>query len=322
MTGRLEIEALPAALDGQRIDRVVALVASVSRSEASALLGAGRVAIDGEVVEKASTRVEAGSGLVVDVPPTERAVEPEPEVELTIVHADPDVLVLDKAAGLVVHPGSGVRSGTVVNGLLARYPELASVGPDERPGIVHRLDRGTSGLLMVARTEDALSSLSDQLRARTVDRRYRTVVEHHVEADRGVVDAPLGRSSRDATRRAVVADGRPARTHYEVVRRNAVEGEIGTDATPPVTELVCRLETGRTHQIRAHLAAIGHPVVGDERYGASTIATVASSGLQRPFLHAETLGFDHPRTGERLSFHAPLPPDLVAAGAALFPPPR
>jgi 23S rRNA pseudouridine1911/1915/1917 synthase len=193
--------------------------------------------------------------------------------------------------------------GTMVQGLLARYPELARL-PDEgageadRPGIVHRLDAGTSGLLVVARTPEAYHALVAQLAARTVERHYRALVLGIVEANAGEVDAPIGRSDRDPTQMAVATGGREARTRYEV--RARYHEPIDT------TELACKLETGRTHQIRVHLAAIGHPVVGDTRYGGERPAIPVG----RPFLHAERLSFVHPRTGEVLTFTSPLPADL------------
>jgi 23S rRNA pseudouridine1911/1915/1917 synthase len=197
-----------------------------------------------------------------------------------------------------VHPGAGNARGTMVAGLLARYPELAGVGEPERPGIVHRLDKGTSGLLVVARTQDAYESLVEQLSSRSVERRYLTLVWGCPEPATGVVDAPIGRSRRDPTRMTVSATGREARTRYEVRERFT---------EPIVASLVeCKLETGRTHQIRVHLAAIGRPVVGDPRYKGAR----ASFKTPRMFLHAHTLAFDHPATGERVSFTAPLPADL------------
>jgi len=225
-------------------------------------------------------------------------------------------VVVDKPAGLVVHPGAGRAAGTLVNGLLDRFPEMAAAPwPDPaRPGIVHRLDKGTSGLLMVARQPAALAPLVGQLAARTVERRYVTLVWGEVADDRGVIEAPLARSGSDPTRMAVRADGRPAVTSYEVAERRR-----------GVTLLRCTLQTGRTHQVRVHLAAIGHPIVGDDRYTAGTrrpgagspgpVARVLPPG--RPFLHAEVLGFDHPTTGERLRFTSELPADLRRA-LALF----
>jgi 23S rRNA pseudouridine1911/1915/1917 synthase len=297
-------EVLPAALDGQRVDRVVAIVADISRSQASEAISAQRVVVDGVPVAKPSERVAAGAVIAIELVQPERG--PRPELpELALVHTDDDVVVVDKPAGLVVHGGPAVREPTLVDGLVARFPGLASVGDPQRPGIVHRLDKGTSGLLMVARTEASLASLSDQLRRRTVERRYLALVVGDVEAQSGVVDAPLGRSPRDATRRAVVAGGKPARTGYEVLDR------LGP-AAARLTLLACRLETGRTHQIRAHLAAIGHPVLGDTTYGGGTTHRSAAVVAGRPFLHAESLGFDHPATGRRLRFSSGLPAELQA----------
>lgn len=294
-------EVVPAALDGQRVDRVVAMVTGVSRTEASELVRSGAVTVDGTVAIRGADRLAEGQQIVVQVPEPARPVAPapDPSVQVPVVHEDGAVLVVDKPAGLVVHPGAGHVSDTMVSGLLARYPELASVGDPARPGIVHRLDQGTSGLLMVARTQEAYESLVGQLQARSVERRYRTLVWGHPESPRGVVDAPIGRSPRNPTRMAVTTDGKPARTRYEVVQR--------FDEPTPTALVECRLETGRTHQIRVHLHAIGHPVVGDDRYDGIR----QSLPSPRPFLHAERLAFDHPTTGARLAFGSALPPDLV-----------
>jgi len=298
---------LPDALDGQRVDRVVALVAEVSRSAAADLLTTGRVLIDGAPAERASQKVAAGSRLVIRVAHTDRTLVAEPEVAVPVLHADDAVVVVDKPAGMVVHPGSGVHHGTLVHGLLARFPELVTVGPEDRPGIVHRLDKGTSGLLMVARTAAARESLAAQLQAHTVDREYLALVLGEVGSERGVIDAPLGRSQSNALRRAVVTSGRPARTSYEVAHRFPAVPD-----RPPLTLVRCRLETGRTHQIRAHLEAIGHPVVGDETYRGQHRRPALDPGPGRPFLHAGLLGFDHPVSGRRLRFASPLPSDLAA----------
>ena len=298
-------ETIPAVLAGERVDRVVALLTELPRSEVTALVADGRVLVDGRPVTTKSRRMAEGEELTVDLPDRVPVVlEPDAAVEVPVVHVDDDVIVVDKPPGLVVHPGAGNPTGTLVQGLLARYPELASVGEPDRPGIVHRLDAGTSGLLVVARTAEAYASLVAQLQARTVDRRYLALVVRHVEGPAGVVDAPIGRSGSDPTRMAVRADGREARTQYEV--------EARFDEPAPCTLVVCRLETGRTHQIRVHLAAIGHPVVGDPRYGSS-----GAVQAPRPFLHAFRLAFDHPATGERVAFSSPLPPDLEAVRASL-----
>lgn len=295
---RIISESIPEALRGERIDRVVAFVAEVSRREAVDLVSSGRVLIDGAPPEKPSIRVEAGAVVTIEVPESGPLLEADADVEFEVVYSDAEVVVIDKPAHLIVHPGSGVKAGTLANGLLARFPDIADVGDPERPGIVHRLDKGTSGLLMAARTDEAYESLVGQLAARTVSRVYRALAGGLIESESGLIDAPLGRSLRDATRRAVRADGRPARTRYEVIRRFPAS---------PATLVSCRLETGRTHQIRAHLAAIGHPVVGDERYGGQPLPE-----LSRPFLHAAQLGFVHPRSGEALSFDSALPADLEA----------
>ena len=278
------------------------MLTDVPRTEAAALVADGRVRLDGRVVAGKSRRVAEGEVLTVELPEAGVVgVEADPSVAVPVVFADADVIVVDKPPGLVVHPGHGNDTGTMVQGLLARFPELASVGELDRPGVVHRLDAGTSGLLVVARSAAAYEALVAQLQARSVDRRYLALVGGTVEAPAGVVDAPIGRSGHDPTRMAVRADGREARTAYEVRERFTEPA--------PATLLECKLETGRTHQIRVHLAAIGHPVLGDPRYGRSKVPA------PRPFLHAWRLAFDHPTTGERLSFEAPLPPDLEAVRA-------
>lgn len=294
-------EEVPAALDGERVDRVVALVLDCSRQEAAALLAAGEVQVGGKVVAKGSLRLHEGDVLEVASAPPEKDPRPvpDPDVPVAVVHEDPEVLVVDKPAGMVVHPGSGNDHRTLVHGLVARYPEVAEVGEPDRPGIVHRLDVGTSGLLAVARTPGAYESLTEQLGGRTVERRYDVLVWGHPDADAGLIDAPIGRSPRRRTSMAVSADGRDARTRYEVLHRYP---------SPEVALLSCTLETGRTHQIRVHLQAIGHPVVGDDRYRGARPALPAP----RPMLHAAHLGFEHPTTGERLAFDAPRPDDLVA----------
>ncbi|HEX8804199.1 MAG TPA: RluA family pseudouridine synthase [Acidimicrobiales bacterium] len=295
-------EVVPPALDGQRLDRVVALVTGCSRTEAAALVDEGAVALGGRPVTVRSHRVSEGDLLDVDAPAPTGPVElePDPSVPVPLVHEDPDLLVVDKPAGLVVHPGAGRDAGTLVHGLLARFPEIRHVGQPDRPGIVHRLDRGTSGLLLVARSDAAYEALVAALAARRVDRRYRALVWGRVDSPTGMVDAPVGRSARDRTRMAVTVGGKPARTRYEVVRT--------THEPVVVTELACKLETGRTHQIRVHLASIGHPVVGDARYGGDR----PSLPCPRPWLHAEHLALDHPVTGGPLAFDSPLPDDLAA----------
>lgn len=300
-------EEVPTALAGQRIDRVVAMLTGLSRTDAADLVRAGGVAVNGSVATRGADRLDAGAQLVIDVPHRAGPVLPagDRDVAVPVVFADEHVIVVDKPADLVVHPGAGHESGTLVAGLLAQFPEIAGVGDPARPGIVHRLDRGTSGLLAVARSPEAYESLVSQLANRTVERQYRTLVWGHPESPRGVVDAPIGRSAKHPTKMAVTSTGKQARTRYEV--------EANFTEPAATSLLLCRLETGRTHQIRVHLSAIGHAVVGDDRYhGARQSLPVA-----RPFLHAERLGFDHPVSGEHLTFDSALPDDLVAVLARI-----
>ncbi len=302
-------EEVPAALAGERVDRVVAFVAGVPRARADALLAAGAVSLDGSTVTARAQRVIAGQVLVVDVPDEAVALPvADTAITLEVVHEDPDLAIIDKPPGLVVHPGAGHETGTLVHGLVARFPEIAAVGQPMRPGIVHRLDQGTSGLLVVARTQRAYDALVGQLRDRTVERTYSALVWGHLEVARGVIDAPIGRSRRRRTAMAVAADGREARTRYEVV--------AAWRSPAPTTLLTCRLETGRTHQIRVHLAAIGHPVVGDDRYGGDRQGIEAG----RPMLHAAHLAFEHPVTGARVEATSPVPSDMAAVLASLSDP--
>jgi 23S rRNA pseudouridine1911/1915/1917 synthase len=301
-----EVVEVPAALAGERLDRVVAMVAGVSRAVAASLVGSGAVELGGKVERSVKVRVVEGAELRVELPADEsHGVEADATVAVAVVYADDDVVVIDKPAGLVVHPGAGNQTNTLVNGLLARFPEMADVGDPARPGIVHRLDKGTSGLLVVARSPAAYESLVEQLSARTVGRSYDTLVWGRPEPAVGVIDAPVGRSSRDRTRMTVSARGRDARTHYRVQT---------TYREPAVVSLVeCELETGRTHQVRVHLAAIHHPVVGDTQYRG------AREGIRapRPLLHARALAFRHPVTGERIELESPLPADFQAVLAGL-----
>lgn len=294
-------EELPAALDGERLDRVVALVADISRSVAASLVAAGAVRLDERVVDNGRHRVGGGQTIEIDdsAIAAPRGPEADAEVDFEVVYRDRDVLVIDKPPGLVVHPAAGNTTGTLVNGLLALDPAIADVGPLDRPGIVHRLDAGSSGLLVVARTQAALEALGAQFAAHTATRRYRALVWGHPAAPHGVIDAPIGRDRRDPLKMAVVADGRAARTAYQVTATFRRPEELAL--------LDCELETGRTHQIRVHLSSIGHPLVGDPQYGGRR----PTLGLERPFLHARELSFDHPTTRERLTFESALPRDLA-----------
>jgi 23S rRNA pseudouridine1911/1915/1917 synthase len=300
-------EEIPPALAGERLDRIVSLVTEASRSAAAALIAAGGAQVDGLVVTSGKIRLQLGQTIDVDETklPVAELPKADATVEFSVVYDDDEIVVVDKPAGLVIHPGAGNPDGTLVNGLLARYPELVDVGQPHRPGIVHRLDIGTSGLLVVARTDRAYHTLVSALSKHAVGRAYRTLVWGHLSNPYGVIEAPIGRDHRDPMRMAVVVDGKPARTRYQVVTEYR--------APAAVAALQCHLETGRTHQIRVHLAAIGHPVVGDANYGGTRSAIVAP----RPFLHAAQLSFAHPISGAPMSFSSPLPDELVAVEAQL-----
>ena len=296
---------VPGSLDSIRIDRVLSMLTGLSRSEANAIVASGAVALDDKIVLKSSTSVEEGQHLVAVLPPPESSeVLADPSVSVDILMDDPDFAVVNKAPGQVVHPGAGQRDGTLVAGLLALYPEMRRLSDEGlcdplRPGIVHRLDKGTSGVLIVAKTAAGFTNLSTQLAERLMERTYLGMVEGHVVEERGVVDAPIGRSTRTPTMMAVRSDGRPARTGYEVIAR--------IDKPHAMTLLRLQLDTGRTHQIRVHLATIGHPVVNDPRYGHRRDRRLPED---RFFLHSTTLAFAHPRTDEWITASVPLPDDL------------
>ena len=266
-----------------------------SRAKIQALIDDGRVRVDGASA-KASHRLRGGERIEIEIPPPPpQTLEPE-SIALAIVHEDDHVLVLDKPAGMVVHPGAGHPRGTLAAAVLAHAPAIAGVGGPRRPGIVHRLDKDTSGLLVLAKSPLAYESLTTQLAARTVRRVYLAVVHGRVGPPEGVVDKPIGRDPRDRTRMAVrpAGQGRRAVTRWRVLER-----------FPQFTLVEARLETGRTHQIRVHLASLGHPVAGDIVYGGRRrVLPVALDGLA---LHAATLGFVHPLGQERVEFSSPLP---------------
>ena len=292
---------------GARLDRWLAgRLGAVSRTRIQAAIEMGSVLVDGRPA-RAARRLKAGERVEASVPPpAPEVLEPE-RVPLVIVHEDSDLLVVDKPAGMVTHPGAGQPSGTLAAAALAHVPEMGGVGGPRRPGIVHRLDKGTSGLIVLARTQRAYDALVGQLARRQVTRRYLCVVHGAVTRDEGTVDLPIGRDPRSRVKMAVARQGRGKRavTHYRVLER--LRG---------FSCLECRLETGRTHQIRVHLAALGHPVVGDETYGARRRPAPAGgppgldeavAALDGVALHAAGLAFGHPATGERVEFAAPLP---------------
>lgn len=294
-------ETVPLALDGERIDRIVALIADISRADATRLIANGGASVDGAVVDSGKPRLSEGQTVEVDLDkiPVEEPPGPDASVILDIVHVDNDLIVLNKSAGLVVHPASRNGTGTVVNGILALFPEVAAVGQPARPGIVHRLDAGTTGMMVVARSQVAYDSLVDALSEHEVGREYVALAWGHFESPTATVDAPIGRHPRDPMKMAVVNNGKWARTHLQVLQE--------FDEPADISVVQCTLETGRTHQIRVHLAAVGHPVVGDSTYGGAKSALKAP----RPMLHARRLTLVHPTTGEELSWEAPLPTDMA-----------
>ena len=294
-------EVVPSALAGERIDRVVAMITGASRTRVTEWLEQGLVTLGGTLVTTRSRRVAVDDVIVIDVEPDlgPAPLIAEPDIDVPIVYVDDDVIVLDKPAGLVVHPGAGNATGTLVQAMLALYPELASIGEPGRPGVVHRLDKDTSGLMLMARSQDAYVELSSMLAAHEVERTYLTLVWGLPEAGSGLIDAPIGRSTREPTRMVVSAQGREARTRYTVLET--------FEEPEPCALVECRLETGRTHQIRVHMSAIGHAVVGDDRYRGARKAITTP----RIFLHSAALEFDHPvRLDERLEFVSGLPEDL------------
>jgi 23S rRNA pseudouridine1911/1915/1917 synthase len=297
---------VPSTLNAIRVDKVLSMLTGLSRSETHDILTSGGVSVDDKVVLKASASLFEGQHLVAVLPtPDSGSVEADPSVEVDVVFDDEDFAIVNKAPGQVVHPGAGQRHGTLVAGLLALYPQMQELSDEGlcdplRPGIVHRLDKGTSGVLVIAKTAEGYLNLTNQLAERVMERTYLGMVEGHVSEERGVVDAPIGRSTRTPTLMAVRADGRAARTGYEVLAR--------IDKPHAMTLLRLQLDTGRTHQIRVHLATIGHPVVNDPRYGHRRDKRLPE---ERFFLHSTTLAFAHPRTREWLTTSVPLPQDLA-----------
>ena len=291
-----------AAQHGERLDRVLAALApEFSRSHVQALLRSGHATVDGRAATSPAARVRVGQALALSlVPPAESRAFVAEDVPLRVVHEDDAVVVVDKPAGLVVHPAAGNWSGTLLNGVLARWPANARL---PRAGIVHRLDKDTSGLMVLARTAPAHAALVRALAAREVSRRYLAIAHGTAPAGPFTVDAPIGRDPVHRTRMAVVAGGRPARTHVDRVGTEAVDGRTAS-------ALVCALETGRTHQIRVHLASRGLPLVADRTYGGRP-----ALGLERQALHAARLAFRHPSDGSPVDLAAPPPPDFAAAWA-------
>ncbi len=300
---------------GQRLDVYLAArpELGLTRSHAQRLIREGLVRVDGEAVAKPGHRLRGGECLAVTLPAPEPAQARPEEIPLEVVYEDADIVVVNKPRGMVVHPAPGHARGTLVNALLAHCPDLAGINDVLRPGIVHRLDKDTTGLLVVAKGEAAYHSLARQLKERTMKREYLALV-HGQPPEEGVIAAPIGRHPRHRKRMAVVAEGRgrAATTRFRVVERFPAAGNL---AVPGVGRgggyalLAVRLETGRTHQIRVHVAHAGHPVAGDPVYGPRRNPL----GLPGQALHAARLTLRHPRTGAEMTFAAPLPPDFAAA---------
>jgi len=323
---------------GERLDRMLARhVAELSRSRLKALIEAGAVAVDGYTIRDPNHRVNSGAAIVVDLPPPEPAKPAAEPISLKVVYEDDDIIVIDKPPNLVVHPAAGHWTGTLVNALIAHCGDsLSGIGGERRPGIVHRLDKDTTGLMVVAKNDRAHRALAAQFAdhgrsGEPFERGYLAFVWGAPERPHGMIEAPIDRNPRARDRMAIRPGGREAVTHWQVLERYGGEaaavaagkakGSKGTNAAEPVASLLaCRLETGRTHQIRVHLASIGHPLMGDQAYGAGfrTKAALLPSGAQealadlgRQALHAYILSVKHPTSGEILTFRSELPPELA-----------
>ncbi len=292
---------------GLRLDRALGeLFPHQSRNFLAKLVSAGKVFIDGAVALKPSHRVEAGQSLTVEVPEAAPSSMVSQDLPLTILHQDQDVVVIDKPAGLVVHPGAGHPDQTLVNALMHHVPDLSGIGGELRPGIVHRLDKDTSGVMLIAKNDDAHRKLTAAWNTDAIRKEYLALVYGTPAADRGTVDAPIGRDPRDRKRMAVVPGGRRAVTDYGLVER-----------LRSTSLLRCRLHTGRTHQIRVHMKHLGHPIVGDPVYSGPQWRGIPDKKLQRALagfarqaLHAARITFPHPRDGRVMVVEAPLPEDL------------
>lgn len=292
---------VPDGLAGERVDAGLAKLLGLSRTKAAAIADDGGVQIDDRVAGR-SDRLPAGALLAIRwEEPSDAAIVPIPVPGLGVVFEDADLIVVDKPAGVAAHPSPGWLGPTVVGGLAAAGVGVSTSGAAERAGVVHRLDAGTSGLMVVAKSENAYTVLKRAFKERAVDKVYLALAQGHPDPTSGTIDAPIGRHPRADYRFAVVTDGRPSVTHYDTL-----------EAFRAATLLEVHLETGRTHQIRVHLAHLRHPLVGDTMYGADP-ALGERLGVDRQWLHAARLGFAHPATGERVAFESPLPPDLAHA---------
>jgi 23S rRNA pseudouridine1911/1915/1917 synthase len=330
---------------GERLDRVLARsIAELSRSRLKTLIEAGAVTLDGHTIRDPNHRVNSGAAIAVDVPPPEPAKPAAEAIPLRVIYEDDDIIVIDKPRNLVVHPATGNWTGTLVNALIAHCGDsLSGIGGERRPGIVHRLDKDTTGVMVVAKNDRAHQALAAQFADHgktdeTFERSYLALVWGAPERPHGVIDKPIDRHPKARDRMAVRQGGREAVTHWQVLERYAgksgprrvVRAGKQEKPEPPVASLLaCRLETGRTHQIRVHLASIGHPVMGDQVYGGGfrtksallpPEAQAALEALGRQALHAHILSVKHPSTGENLTFRSELPPELARLRSALAAP--
>ena len=296
------VVSVPEGLAGERVDAAMARMFGVSRTRAASLIADGRVRLDGEVAGK-SDRVHAGTMLEASLPAAADKVEVEPELVegIRIIHDDDSIVVLDKPVGIAVHPSPGWSGPTVVGHLAAAGFRIATSGASERQGIVQRLDVGTSGVMVIAKSEYAYSRLKNAFRHRTVDKTYHALVQGHPDPLRGTVDAPIGRHPKHDYKFAVMRSGKHSVTHYETLEAHRF-----------ASLLEVSLETGRTHQIRVHMAALKHPCVGDPLYGADPVLA-QRLGLERQWLHAVRLGFEHPESGEYVEYESEYPADLQHA---------
>ncbi|KOX33258.1 pseudouridine synthase [Saccharothrix sp. NRRL B-16348] len=302
MSGDYRSLPVPDGLDGMRVDAGLAKLLGLSRTVVAALTESGDVVLDGQPAGK-SDRLVAGSVLEVTLPEPERPVQVQavPVEGLVVLHEDDDVIVVDKPVGVAVHPSPGWTGPTVVGGLAAAGIRIATSGAAERQGVVHRLDVGTTGVMVVAKSEHAYSALKHAFKERTVDKLYHALVQGHPDPIKGTIDAPIDRHPKHDYKFAVMANGKPSITHYEVV-----------EAFRAASLLDVHLETGRTHQIRVHFSALRHPCVGDITYGADPVLA-KRLGVTRQWLHARALGFHHPADGQWVSFTSEYPDDLSAA---------
>lgn len=303
VTGETRLFEAAEADKGERLDVFLARQApELSRSRVQRLIADGRVAVQGRPA-KANHKVQPGEAVSLSVPPPEPVAVEAEAIPLDVVYEDAEVVVVNKPRGMVVHPAAGNWRGTLVNALLARCDDLSGVGGEVRPGIVHRLDKDTSGVMVAAKNDRAHASLARQIKDRTAGRKYLALVHGNVKAEEGLIDAPIGRHRTDRKRMAVDAErGREARTRFRVLER-----------FPGYTLVACKLETGRTHQIRVHMAYIGHPVVGDPKYGPKG----SPFPIDGQALHAAELTFRHPASGAEMVFTAPLPADMEGILAKL-----